>query len=89
MGDGFRLGKSARGREIHCYIMEERYHVPTYTEHDPNCIMLAERAVGCLKNREVREAVLMTFDPRVGAGMSTMTRGQLIHGVRGRAEFII
>ncbi len=66
-------------------IMEERYHVPTFTEHDPNCIMLAERAVGCLKNREIREAVLMNFDPRVGAGMSTMTRGQLIHGVRGRA----
>ncbi len=66
-------------------IMEERYHVPTYTEHDPNCIMLAERAVGCLKNREIREAVLMSFDPRVGAGISTMTRGQLIHGVRGRA----
>ncbi len=66
-------------------IMEERYHVPTFTEHDPNCIMLAERAVGCLKDRDIREAVLMNFDPRVGAGMSTMTRGQLIHGVRGRA----
>ncbi len=66
-------------------IMEEKYGMQTYTEHDPNCAMLAERAVGCLKNREIREATLLSFDPRIGAGISIMTRGQLCHGVRGRA----
>ncbi len=66
-------------------LMEERYGLPTFTEHDPNCVMLAERAEGCLKNRQVREATLLSFDPRIGAGMSVMTRGQLCHGVRGRA----
>ncbi len=66
-------------------IMEEKYGLQTYTEHDPNCVMLAERSVGCLKNRQVREATLLSFDPRIGAGISVMTRGQLCHGVRGRA----
>ncbi len=66
-------------------ILEERYGLPTFTEHDPNCVMLAERAVGCLKNRDVREATLLSFDPKVGAGISVTTRGQLCHGVRGRA----
>jgi len=66
-------------------IMKERYGLQTYTEHDPNCAMLAERSVGCLKNRQVTEATLLTFNPMFGAGVSVMTRGQLCHGVRGRA----
>ncbi len=66
-------------------IMEERYGLPTFTEHDPNCVMLAERAVGCLRGRPVREATLLSFDPRIGAGISITTRGQLCHGVHGRA----
>ncbi len=66
-------------------LMEDRYGLQTYTEHDPNCVMLAERSVGCLKNRQVREVTLLSFDPQIGAGISVMTRGQLCHGVRGRA----
>ncbi len=66
-------------------LLEERYSLPTYTEHDPNCVMLAERAVGCLKDRPVREATLLCYDPWIGAGISVITRGQLCHGVRGRA----
>ncbi len=66
-------------------LLEERYGLPVYTEHDPNCVMLAERAVGCLKNRNVREVTLLSYDPRIGAGISIMTRGQLCHGIRGRA----
>ncbi len=66
-------------------ILEERYGLPVYTEHDPNCVLLAEKAVGCLKNRNVREVTLLSYDPRIGAGISIMTRGQLCHGIRGRA----
>ncbi len=66
-------------------IMEERYGLQTFTEHDPNCVMLAERSVGCLRNREIREVTLLSYDPKVGAGISVITRGQLCHGVRGRA----
>ncbi len=66
-------------------ILEERYGLPVFTEHDPNCAMLAERAVGCLRNREVKEATLLIFNPKVGAGISVLTRGQITHGVRGRA----
>ncbi len=66
-------------------IMEQRYGLQTYTEHDPNCVMLAERAVGCLRKRQIREATLLSYDPRIGAGISVTTRGQLCHGVRGRA----
>ncbi len=66
-------------------LLEQKYMLPVFTEHDPNCVMLAERAVGCLKNRQVREATLLSFDPRIGAGVSVTTRGQLCHGVRGRA----
>ncbi len=66
-------------------LLEARYGLPTYTEHDPNCVMLAERSVGCLRNKQVTEATLLSFAPRVGAGISVTTRGRLCHGVRGRA----
>ncbi len=66
-------------------IMEERYGVKIFLEHDPNCIMRCERAFGCLKGRNVTEAILVNHDPRIGAGMSVMTRGQICHGFHGKA----
>ncbi len=66
-------------------MMEERYGVKVFLEHDPNCIMRAERAIGYLKGKNVTEAILVNHDPRVGAGMSVMTRGQICHGFHGKA----
>lgn len=66
-------------------IMEERYGVKVFLEHDPNCIMRCERVSGCLKGRNVTEAILVNHDPRIGAGMSVMTRGQICHGFHGKA----
>lgn len=66
-------------------IMEERYRVPVYLEHDPNCIMRCEQICGCLKKRNVEDAILINHNPRMGAGMSIMMRGQLCHGFHGKA----
>ena len=66
-------------------IMEERYGVRTFLEHDANCIMGCERFCGCMKGRDVTEAVLVTHDARIGAGMSILTRGQICRGNHGMA----
>lgn len=66
-------------------IVEERYGVNVFLEHDPNCIMRCEQICGCLKRRNVEEVVLVNHDPRIGAGMSIMTRGQICHGFHGKA----
>lgn len=66
-------------------IMEERYGVRTFLEHDANCIMGYERFCGCMKGRDVTEAILVTHDARIGAGMSVLTRGQICRGNHGMA----
>lgn len=66
-------------------IMEERYHVSTYLEHDANCMMRCEKVCGCMKGRNVTEAILVTYEAKIGVGMSILTRGQICRGSHGMA----
>lgn len=66
-------------------MSEERYHVRCYLENDANCIMKYEKMCGCMKDRNVQEALLVTYDSSVGAGMSIITRGQICRGNNGLA----
>lgn len=66
-------------------LIESKYHVRTYLENDANCIMKYERMCGCMKGRNIDEALLITYDSNVGAGASLISRGQICRGKHGLA----
>lgn len=64
-------------------MMEERYGCSTLVLHDPNCIMVAEKAFGDSFMGIAENAVLVRIDN--GIGMAQMVNGQLYLGANGRA----
>lgn len=64
-------------------IIEERYHYPTYIMHDPDCIMIAEQALGSVHMRMVENAVLLRIDE--GIGMSMLINRSIYTGTDGKA----
>ncbi len=64
-------------------IVEERFKLPTFLMHDPNCLMIAERMFGTFHHSSTRNALLIRIDN--GIGMSLMIDGQLYLGDKGMA----
>jgi predicted NBD/HSP70 family sugar kinase len=55
-------------------ILQAEFRVPTYLEHDPNCVLIAES-----ERRKLGNAVLLRIDK--GVGMAVMLGGRVIGGV--------
>lgn len=64
-------------------LLEERYGFPTLLMHDPNCIMIAERAFGSSLMHVSKNAALVRMDNSIG--MSLLFDGQLYLGATGQS----
>lgn len=64
-------------------MIEERYGRYTHLMHDPNCLMIAERAYGTSLLATAKDAVLLRLDS--GIGMSIMSNGRIHVGSGGKA----
>ncbi len=64
-------------------LLEERYGFPTLLMHDPNCIMIAERAFGSSLMHVSKSAALVRMDNSIG--MSLLFDGQLYLGATGQS----
>ena len=53
-------------------ILEERFSLPVFLEHDPDCILYAATA-----EEELRDAILLRLDN--GIGMAVMLNGKIFH----------
>ena len=78
--DGFTGWKNIPLQEL----LEERYHIPTLLIHDTDCRMRAEQAIGVLKGKEVKNALLISIQKQ-GCGMSILANGQIYTGAHGYA----
>lgn len=66
-------------------LMENRYGIETVVAHDPDCLMKYEYYFGTLKNRGVKEVVLIDYSYGLAIGMSIMINGQIYIGHQGIA----
>lgn len=66
-------------------LMEDRYHVNVVVVHDPDCLMKCEIAMGLLKERTVRDVLLIHYGFEYALGMSVAMNGQIYVGHHGRA----
>lgn len=64
-------------------IVAERFRVPVLLMHDPNCLMVAERACGSSWINAAENAILLRIDN--GIGMSMMIGRQIYLGSTGKA----
>ena len=78
--DGFTGWKDIPLKEL----LEERYQIPTILIHDTNCRMRAEQAIGVLKGKDVKSALLISVQKQ-GCGMSILANGQIYTGAHGYA----
>lgn len=66
-------------------LIEEQYGIETVVRHDPDCLMYSECHLGRLKNQDVKNAFLVTYNFEVGIGMSIMINGEIYNGYQNRA----
>lgn len=66
-------------------IIEEQYDIETIVRHDTDCLMYSECHLGKLKNQNVRNALLISFNYNDGIGMSIMINGEIYTGYQSRA----
>lgn len=66
-------------------LMEERYGVGVVVAHDPDCLMKCETTLGVLKDKPVRDVLMIHYNHEFALGMSVMVNGQIYLGHHGKA----
>lgn len=66
-------------------IVEERYEVRVEVAHDPDCLMKCETALGILKDKAIKNVLMIDYVYGYAIGMSVMINGQIYMGHQGRA----
>lgn len=66
-------------------LMEERYGVRVEVVHDPDCLMKCETSLGVLKDKTVKDVLMLYYNYELSLGMSIMVNGQIYLGHNGRA----
>lgn len=66
-------------------LIEEQYDIETVVQHDPDCLMYSECHLGKLRNQDVRNAFLVTYNYDNGIGMSIMINGEIYSGHQSKA----
>lgn len=65
-------------------LVEQKYQLPTWVIHDPDCLMKTEQVLGTTGMRGAANALLLRME-RYGIGMSVLIDGNRYIGTRGKA----
>lgn len=80
------IGKIAGWKDVPLKdLMEKRYGVRVEVVHDPDCLMKCETTSGVLKDKTVKDVLMLHYNYELALGMSIMMNGQIYLGHNGRA----
>lgn len=65
-------------------LVEERYQLPVWVIHDPDCLMKTEQVIGITGMNRAQNALLLRME-KYGIGMSVLIAGRQYIGTKGKA----